>query len=140
MLTAPLVPFVLGCIAIASLTVSLFFLRFHRETRDPLFLYFAAAFGVEAISRTVMAFQTTPNEGSPYLLRPAGVRLFPDPRGDLSQEPLTASTTGPAPGWDGALRRSRRSTRGARGFDPVGQAPAQKAYPVRRPVTRGSDG
>jgi len=67
MLTAPLVPFVLGCIAIASLTVSLFFLRFHRETRDPLFLYFAAAFGVEAISRTVMAFQTTPNEGSPYL-------------------------------------------------------------------------
>jgi uncharacterized membrane protein HdeD (DUF308 family) len=67
MLTAPLVPFVLGCIAIASLTVSLFFLRFHRETRDPLFLYFAAAFGVEAISRTVMAFQTTPNEASPYL-------------------------------------------------------------------------
>jgi uncharacterized membrane protein HdeD (DUF308 family) len=58
---------VLGCIAIASLTVSLFFLRFHRETRDPLFLYFAAAFGVEAISRTVMAFQTTPNEASPYL-------------------------------------------------------------------------
>jgi uncharacterized membrane protein HdeD (DUF308 family) len=67
MLTAPLVPFVLGCIAIASLTVSLFFLRFHRETRDPLFLYFAAAFGVEAVSRTVMAFQTTPNEASPYL-------------------------------------------------------------------------
>jgi uncharacterized membrane protein HdeD (DUF308 family) len=67
MVTAPLVPFVLGCIAIASLTVSLFFLRFHRETRDPLFLYFAAAFGVEAVSRTVMAFQATPNEASPYL-------------------------------------------------------------------------
>jgi uncharacterized membrane protein HdeD (DUF308 family) len=67
MLTVRLVPFVLGAIAMASLAVSLFFVRFYRETRDPLFLFFAAAFGVEAINRTVLAFQATPNEASPYL-------------------------------------------------------------------------
>ena len=67
MLTVRLVPFVLGAIAMASLAVSLFFVRFYRETRDPLFLFFAAAFGVEAINRTVLAFQAAPNEASPYL-------------------------------------------------------------------------
>jgi hypothetical protein len=67
MLTVRLVPFVLGAIAMASLAVSLFFVRFYRETRDPLFLFFAAAFGVEAINRSVLAFQATPNEASPYL-------------------------------------------------------------------------
>ena len=67
MLTVRLVPFVLGAIAMASLAVALFFVRFYRETRDPLFLFFAAAFGVEAINRTVLAFQATPNEASPYL-------------------------------------------------------------------------
>ena len=67
MLTVRLVPFVLGGIVMASLAISLFFVRFYRETRDPLFLYFAAAFAVEAINRTVLAFQATPNEASPYL-------------------------------------------------------------------------
>jgi hypothetical protein len=66
-LTVRLVPFVLGAIAMASLAVSLFFVRFYRETRDPIFLFFAAAFGVEAINRTVLAFQAAPNEASPYL-------------------------------------------------------------------------
>jgi hypothetical protein len=67
MLAARLAPFVLGAIAMASLVASLFFIRYHRETRDPLFLYFAAAFGLEAANRTVLAFQATPNEASPYL-------------------------------------------------------------------------
>jgi uncharacterized membrane protein HdeD (DUF308 family) len=67
MVTARVVPFVLGAIAMASLAVSLFFVRFYRETRDPLFLYFAAAFGIEAVNRTALTFQATPNEGSPYL-------------------------------------------------------------------------
>lgn len=67
MLAARLAPFVLGAIAMASLVASLFFIRFHRETRDPLFLYFAAAFGLEAVNRSLLAFQATPNEASPYL-------------------------------------------------------------------------
>jgi hypothetical protein len=67
MLTARFAPFLLGGIVMASLAVSLCFLRFYRETRDPLFLCFAAAFVVEAINRTVLAFQATPNEASPYL-------------------------------------------------------------------------
>jgi hypothetical protein len=67
MLAARLAPFVLGAIAMASLVAALFFIRFHRETRDPLFLYFAAAFGLEAVNRTLLAFQATPNEASPYL-------------------------------------------------------------------------
>ena len=67
MLTARLAPFVLGGIAMASAVASLFFLRFHRETGEPLFLYFAAAFGLEAVNRALLAFQATPNEASPYL-------------------------------------------------------------------------
>jgi hypothetical protein len=67
MLAARLAPFILGAIAMASLVASLFFVRYHRQTRDPLFLYFAAAFGLEAVNRTVLAFQATPNEASPYL-------------------------------------------------------------------------
>ena len=67
MLTSRLVPFVLGAIAMASAVASMFFVRFYRETRDPLFLYFAAAFAIEAVNRTVLTFQATPNEASPYL-------------------------------------------------------------------------
>ena len=67
MLTARLAPFVLGAIAMASGVAALFFLRFYRETRDPLFVHFSAAFAIEAVSRTLLAFQATPNEASPYL-------------------------------------------------------------------------
>ena len=67
MLTVRLAPFVLGGIVMASAVVSLFFIRFYRETRDALFLYFAAAFAVEAVNRTLLAFQATPDEASPYL-------------------------------------------------------------------------
>jgi hypothetical protein len=66
-MTGRLAPFVLGGIVMASAVVSLFFVRFYRETRDPLFVYFAAAFGLEAVNRTLLAFQPTPNEASPYL-------------------------------------------------------------------------
>ena len=66
-----LAPFVLGCIAMASLAVSIFFVRYYRETRDTLFLFFAAAFGIEAITRTLLTFQPAPNEALPhfYVLR-----------------------------------------------------------------------
>jgi hypothetical protein len=73
-----LAPFVLGGIAMASATVALFFGRFYRDTRDPLFLYFSAAFALEAISRTLLAFSPSPNEGEPalYLLRALAYSLI----------------------------------------------------------------
>jgi hypothetical protein len=75
---ARLAPFVLGGIAMACLTAALFFGRFYRDTRDPLFLYFAAAFAIEAGSRTLLAFSPSPNEGAPelYLLRALGYSLI----------------------------------------------------------------
>ena len=68
---SPLAPFTLGFVATASLVASLFFLRFYRESRDPLFLYFAAAFGIEAVNRTLFALSAIPNEGAAplYILR-----------------------------------------------------------------------
>ena len=71
MLTARLAPFVLGAIAMASLTAALFFVRFYRETREPLFVFFAAAFGLEALNRTLLAFVPAPDDAAPhfYLVR-----------------------------------------------------------------------
>lgn len=68
---SPLAPFALGFVATASLVASLFFLRFYRESRDVLFLYFAAAFGIEAVNRTLFAFSANPSEGAAplYILR-----------------------------------------------------------------------
>ena len=73
-----LAPFVLGAIAMASLAAALFFARFYRDTRDPLFLYFSAAFALEAVSRTLLAFAPSPNEGAPelYLLRALAYSLI----------------------------------------------------------------
>jgi uncharacterized membrane protein HdeD (DUF308 family) len=63
--------FLLGVIATASLTATLFFVRFWKRTRDRLFLAFAAFFLVEAINRIVLLCFERPNEGSPwiYLIR-----------------------------------------------------------------------
>jgi hypothetical protein len=66
-----LAPFALGAMATASFVAALFFLRFYRETGDRLFVFFAAAFCLESINRTLFAFASNPREGDPtlYLLR-----------------------------------------------------------------------
>jgi hypothetical protein len=63
--------FLLGVIVTASLTAGAFFLRFWRQTRDILFLAFAAAFIIEGLNRIGFLFVERPNEGSPtiYLVR-----------------------------------------------------------------------
>jgi uncharacterized membrane protein HdeD (DUF308 family) len=63
--------FLLGVIATCSIFAGLFFLRYWRDTRDPLFRNFAVAFIIEGINRTVMMFYAHPNEASPwvYLVR-----------------------------------------------------------------------
>ncbi len=63
--------FLLGVVVMGSLVASLFFLKFWRRTRDPLFLTFAAAFLVEGVNRVGFLFLAVPNEGSAsiYLVR-----------------------------------------------------------------------
>lgn len=59
--------FLLGVIVTCSLVAALFFFRFWRNTRDLLFLAFAAAFGIEGINRIGFLFLERPNEGSPVI-------------------------------------------------------------------------
>lgn len=63
--------FLLGVIVTASLTAGGFFWRFYRQTRDKLFLAFAAAFAIEGINRMAFLLVDKPNEGSPiiYMVR-----------------------------------------------------------------------
>jgi hypothetical protein len=57
--------FLLGIIVATSLTAGMFFLKFWRATRDPLFLAFSLAFTIEGLNRTAFLFVDHPNEGSP---------------------------------------------------------------------------
>ncbi|MBI3964715.1 MAG: hypothetical protein HY329_03685 [Chloroflexi bacterium] len=59
--------FMLGAIAMGSLSAALFFLRFWTQTKDRLFLMFAIAFGLEALNRTALALSPDPSEGAPLL-------------------------------------------------------------------------
>lgn len=63
--------FLLGMIVTASLVAGAFFFKFWRQTRDGLFLAFAAAFIIEGLNRIGFLFVAHPNEGSPaiYLVR-----------------------------------------------------------------------
>lgn len=59
--------FLLGVIAVTSLLAALYFLRFWRDTRDNLFLAFAAAFFIEGVNRTARIFFANPSEASPWV-------------------------------------------------------------------------
>lgn len=67
-----------GLIAMGFLVSGLFFLRFWRQTRDGLFLAFAAAFALLAVNQTLLAFARVPvEERSPlYLLRLAAFTII----------------------------------------------------------------
>lgn len=56
----------LGAIAMASLVAGLFFLRFWRDTRDRLFLWFAISFLIEGLNRAALGLSEDPNEGRPF--------------------------------------------------------------------------
>lgn len=56
----------LGAIAMASLVAGLFFLRFWRDTRDRLFLWFAISFLIEGLNRAALGLSGDPNEGRPF--------------------------------------------------------------------------
>jgi uncharacterized membrane protein HdeD (DUF308 family) len=63
--------FLLGVIATCSYVAALCFLRFWRDTRDSLFLAFAASFAIEGTNRVFVLFVSQPNEGAAftYLVR-----------------------------------------------------------------------
>lgn len=61
----------LGAVAMGSGIAALFFLRFWRQTRDSFFLFFAGAFGLDALARFVLGFAELSEETQPliYLAR-----------------------------------------------------------------------
>jgi len=60
-----------GAIAMASMTIALFFLRFWRNSGDRFFLYFALSFAIEGLHRLYAVIQDGGGEDSPlhYLIR-----------------------------------------------------------------------
>lgn len=61
----------LGAIGMASFVIGLFFLRFWKKTRDRFFLFFAIAFSLEALNRTVLGLNYGASENEPihYIVR-----------------------------------------------------------------------
>jgi hypothetical protein len=69
-MTQMLETLMLGAVAMGSLTAALFFLRFWVRTRDSFFLFFSAAFFIEAASRIGLAFGRSANEYEPLFYLP----------------------------------------------------------------------
>lgn len=67
----PLNAMLAGAIAMASLTISLFFFRFWRSTRDRFFLLFGMSFLLEAVNRILLGIMNMQGEDTPayYLIR-----------------------------------------------------------------------
>lgn len=65
--------FLLGIIVTASLIAAAFFLKFWKQTRDPLFLSFAAAFSVESLNRSMFLIIDNPHDGNAVIY---SIRLF----------------------------------------------------------------
>jgi hypothetical protein len=63
----------LGAIAMACFTASLFFLRFWKETKDRFFLFFSISFVAEGTVRVVQVLVDHDNEQAPYIYL---IRLF----------------------------------------------------------------
>lgn len=57
--------FLQGAVAMASGIVSLFFLKFWRQTRDRFFLFFALAFAMDAVTRIVLTTVPIGSEQEP---------------------------------------------------------------------------
>jgi membrane-associated PAP2 superfamily phosphatase len=62
-----LLDFLAGAVTFGFALAALFFLRFWRRTRDPLFLAFAAAFLLLGIGQGLLAFSSVPVEERTWL-------------------------------------------------------------------------
>ncbi len=56
-----------GGTMVASLVIAMFFFRYWRQTRDRLFLMFAAGFLTFAVSRLILAFLDEDDEGRVFV-------------------------------------------------------------------------
>lgn len=67
-----------GALTLGFLVAALFFLKFWRRTRDPLFMTFAAAFALLAVNQALPVVFNIPREdqSAVYLLRLAGFGLI----------------------------------------------------------------
>lgn len=65
------VAFLSGASVLASAAIALFFLRYWRETGDRLFLFFAGAFAIFMVNRTLLTILDDTSEARPlvYLAR-----------------------------------------------------------------------
>jgi hypothetical protein len=70
--------FLSGAVVLGFLVCGLFFLRFWRRTRDPLFLAFALAFGLLGLGQTILALAniSTEERGSIFLVRLAAFAII----------------------------------------------------------------
>ena len=57
----------LGGNAVAALVVALFFLRFWRNTRDRFFVFFAAAFLIDALVRVALGLGHWSEDREPFI-------------------------------------------------------------------------
>jgi hypothetical protein len=78
MTSMPLVDFLSGATAFGFFVCGLFFLRFWRRTRDPLFMAFALAFALLGIGQAVLALANIPTEerGALFLIRLSAFALI----------------------------------------------------------------
>ena len=77
-MSTSLINFLSGATAFGFLVCGLFFLRFWRRTRDPLFMAFALAFALLGIGQAVLALANIPTEerGSLFLIRLSAFALI----------------------------------------------------------------
>ena len=61
-MTQPLALILTGAIALATIIVALFFLRFWHSTKDRFFLFFAASFLIEGINRIALGLNPGADE------------------------------------------------------------------------------
>jgi uncharacterized membrane protein HdeD (DUF308 family) len=59
-----------GAVAMAAFVAMLFFLKYWQRTRDHFFLFFALAFGIDAVSRFLLAVASISDETEPLYYLP----------------------------------------------------------------------
>jgi drug/metabolite transporter superfamily protein YnfA len=97
---------------VAALVIALFFFRYWRQTRDRLFLMFAAGFLTFAVSRLILAFLDEGDEGRVfvYTLRLLAFALILaaiiDKNRSPAQDALGGSRNGSGPQRNAAAARS----------------------------------
>ena len=77
-MTTELNPVMLGAAATASLVAALFFLRFWRQSRDSLFLWFSVAFAIDALTRLSLSLGHISDEHQPFFSSCAACNIHCD--------------------------------------------------------------